>query len=283
MSSAPSSAAWITNLRHRRQLSLRDLARLTGIPKSSLCDLEHGRRQITHEESRRLDAVLGSLTLADDRIVGVACYPATPKYESVLIERLAESIECADRTVVVYPSIHPWLLGTRTVREAVSHHGLPTVDRVVEEALRLAARPRGLVFPVGAGLMNRLLARDAEFARLSQSSLRKQLAHFIDIVLDDSAARTPLVDDNWLSLFFAGQSGVRTPVVVDGSTVVRVLGNNSVQWIDADASDEARQRVEAISTAVDRLIATAKGNDGSSTVYSVYSRLFEQSRPGVSR
>lgn len=131
--------------------------------------------------------------------------------------------------------------------------------------------------------MNRLLLRDSEFGKLSRASLRKQLSYWLDTLIDKRSIRIPTVDDTLLSVFLATQSGIRTTVVVDDSAVVRVLGNSSVQWIDAQVSKEARQRAEEISNAVDRLIASAKDYDGSSTVYPVYSRLFEQSRRGVSR
>jgi hypothetical protein len=283
MSSAPFHASLIANLRHRRRLTFRAMAGLTGIPKSSLFDLEVGRRRPTDDEWRGMSLLLDALLEPEDRIVGLTCYPPRPKVESRLGQRLAAALNQADRAVVVYPTLHPWLAVSRVVREAVSHHDLPFVDRVVEQALKRLKSGGRLVFPVPVGVMNRLFSREAEFTAVPKSTLRRQLGHLLDTVIDEFNVSMPAVDSSAHATFHALNAQVRTTVLIDDTTLVRVLMNGSIQWVDGGASNEAGQFVAHVGAQVDTLLASAIDPNGQAVIYGAYDRLFGGRRCEVSR
>jgi hypothetical protein len=233
-----------------------------------------GNRRLTGSDWPQFSARLSLLSQPEDRVIGLTCYSPTPKATFELGHKLVDALNQADRAVVIYPTLHPWLAATRIVRDANGRHRLPKVDRPLEVALQQLGRCRQLVFPVSGQLVQRMLARDAEFTSMPASTLRRQLAHFLDHIIDELGVAVPIVSDSAHALFLAFNSQVRTTVLIDDTRLVMVLMNGSVQWVEAGASDDAEQLVGQTATRVERLLATAVDPDGRNTFYAAHERCF---------
>lgn len=283
MSSAPFPQSVVANVRHRHQLTYRSMASLTGIPKSSLCDIEKGKRRLAEAEWREVISLLTPLAERDDQVEGLSCYRPDPKAERELVTRLIDALNESARTVIVYPTLHPWLSVSRIVRESLSHHDLPRVDRVVEEALEESHNLRQLVFPVPQRVIQRMLECEAEFTALPASTVRRQLMYFVNHIIDELGIALPIVDDTAHSLFLAFNAQVRTTVLIDDNALVRVLANGSVQWVDAEASQDASQLVFQVAERVEKLVATAIDLNGSTTLFNAFESRFAKSHREVAR
>lgn len=284
MASTSYSATWISNLRHRRQLSLRALSRLTGIPKSSLHDLESGRHQPDQAEQAGLITRLSQFTVAEDRILGLQCIPPRPAYVNRLRHQMMDAAAQANRVLIFYPMLPPWLTASRFVRQAMELlPGTSVADYLVRHLIEPLDRDYSLIHPIARAIINKLECRQAEFASVPESTLKKQFAHFLNELIDERNIHLPIVSDDAVTQMSAGCAEATAVIVLDHEKMLRVLNTSSVEWIDAAGSNHARQLITSTLESFHCMLASADDSTGQSTLYSSYESLRFARNEEVSR